>query len=1131
MHLTQGRLINLKCLGYNRNTMVFMPMGFKINFSSDANRRRLHEVNGYLPEDIPLLESFRILENGEPINDINLRPEDYRNFINWLGKGPQKPIPDVVLRILCHYKSVVKAATADVNNTDGMRLKQTNLIKTIEELIKGGDDNIDPDLMCLDGGAPQRADVINDDCCNDLRNRLTVLAELVRTRMGSDEGETLRGLLNGITEQLRNQVNNPAPQGECLNANFQRTVIDLLTSIDYALDHSINLIGELRTIIEEGFDQLSYLIHGVGNAANAHLEPQSPSSIEPEPRSPNYSVNTSIANATNINSLVDNLNAKIGELTGILSILKPAEGSTEEFNSLQTYLKTKFDSVIDAIQSKVLPPPDFSQLQRRIEDLFSNMVTNITDRITASSEGVANPELINLLKELKSKPAIEQADITRLETLINNLPKPPEDVSRNIDEIKTLLRASQPVSLEAIRQLIQTQPALKEADKANIRALLEEIQGKQDYTQVLQQILEKPSPPAIDAIKVAITADLTQGILADMRSDIAEGMEDLKRNIDLANKNIQSILGRKKPRVDLAGLGDKAVAKFAEAEREVEEGLRRLKEMNANTASANAMEELERNVIKLRVAAKLHAEQAEELYALNSNISSASAEGNMNLPTVNALQAPPESTLSESSEKPSYSAPLKPSAEGLPQGWNINGPDEEGNYWYVNKTSGASSWNRPLVGGATKGNTRRVKKVSVDQSLNELNTELSGFRKKISLKRRTNSNTKNALETQIADFKAQLTACEAELTLLKQSVSSSSATVDGKEAEASRLMEKITQLKKIIVKVIGEGKENAQFEPLIDAHMKAFSDLATERDALEESLRKLTTDCATKDAQIRTLEAEFLTQKTLLGQLHAQLAGAGTNATAIAELRGKLADCERKQAEIAGQKVTLEDEATDLRTRLAEARVKLTELEKIKAVIKAKVTGEVPDNMIERSINSYLRDNKSELARLEDENARLATEGGRLRGLLAQKEGEITRLTSAVALAPSTADKARAERELAECKDAYARLKAERDEIDNMNRQITMELETYRQRDTGQGAYPLTERPVGQPTQPQIPSYMRSTAASKGRMDVAQGQLNQLYGKGTKGASGVNYNARAQRRRGGRRTRKGVRLPTEQHRS
>ena len=177
--------------------MVFMPMGYVIDKSEKAKFDRNKSKKGYLPKDVPLLESFRILKDGKPVTGLPLDPEHYRNFIDWLANGPPQPVPPVALRILCHYKTVVEDAKDDINTTDGMRLKQDNLIKTIEELIKGGDDNKDADAMCLTGGAAGQGAPATSDCCEEIKpvigemneklDELGTKAELdeIKTTMGT----------------------------------------------------------------------------------------------------------------------------------------------------------------------------------------------------------------------------------------------------------------------------------------------------------------------------------------------------------------------------------------------------------------------------------------------------------------------------------------------------------------------------------------------------------------------------------------------------------------------------------------------------------------------------------------------------------------------------------------------------------------------------------------------------------------------------------------------------------------------------------------------------------------------------------------------------------------------------------
>ena len=80
------------------------PMGLAINNSKKAKKERLTCGKGYLEEDIPLLESFGIFENGVPTSDLKLHPEDYRTFIDWLDVGPVYPVPRVAQKVLCTYR-------------------------------------------------------------------------------------------------------------------------------------------------------------------------------------------------------------------------------------------------------------------------------------------------------------------------------------------------------------------------------------------------------------------------------------------------------------------------------------------------------------------------------------------------------------------------------------------------------------------------------------------------------------------------------------------------------------------------------------------------------------------------------------------------------------------------------------------------------------------------------------------------------------------------------------------------------------------------------------------------------------------------------------------------------------------
>ena len=153
------------------------PLGLEIDKSSETINNRLSDPRGYVDSDIPLLESFKVLKDGKPPRDFKISPDDYRSFIDWLINGPAHPLPPVPLRVMCYYRMIIEKGMNDINTTDGMRLKQENLVKTIDEMIRGGDDNADPIMMCATGGAGQNTPT--GECCNEIK----IDIELIKTNL------------------------------------------------------------------------------------------------------------------------------------------------------------------------------------------------------------------------------------------------------------------------------------------------------------------------------------------------------------------------------------------------------------------------------------------------------------------------------------------------------------------------------------------------------------------------------------------------------------------------------------------------------------------------------------------------------------------------------------------------------------------------------------------------------------------------------------------------------------------------------------------------------------------------------------------------------------------------------------
>jgi len=157
-------------------------MGLSIENDPETLEQRASDPRGYANSDIPLLESFGILKDGKSPDALSLTPDDYRTFMNWLQNGPARPVPSgPPMRILCFYRESLKKSTEDFSTTDGHRLKQENLIKTIDEMLRDGDDNTDPMVMCASGGQPPPA---TSDCCDKLSTRFEQTETLISSYFG-----------------------------------------------------------------------------------------------------------------------------------------------------------------------------------------------------------------------------------------------------------------------------------------------------------------------------------------------------------------------------------------------------------------------------------------------------------------------------------------------------------------------------------------------------------------------------------------------------------------------------------------------------------------------------------------------------------------------------------------------------------------------------------------------------------------------------------------------------------------------------------------------------------------------------------------------------------------------------------
>lgn len=177
-----------------------LPLGLSIDQDVKSKTSRASDKRGYIDSDIPLLESFGILKNGKPPTDFYLSPDNYREFIDWLIEGTiEYPVDPLVLKILCYYRNKLGKGMDDIGTTDGNRLYQENIIKTINKMISGDDEKADATTMCASGGAPQ-APPPDSECCEEIKPKIDAISEAIeelKNKPAFDIKVELQKLLSG----------------------------------------------------------------------------------------------------------------------------------------------------------------------------------------------------------------------------------------------------------------------------------------------------------------------------------------------------------------------------------------------------------------------------------------------------------------------------------------------------------------------------------------------------------------------------------------------------------------------------------------------------------------------------------------------------------------------------------------------------------------------------------------------------------------------------------------------------------------------------------------------------------------------------------------------------------------------
>jgi hypothetical protein len=113
-------------------------LGHVINTDLEKMLARETSPTGHLDEDIPLLQSLRVMKKnkkgGEP--EYIGKSDEIKQFFRWAAGSEKYPLPPLVRRILCMRRFQLIAAMEALKTTDPMRTYERNAIAEIDRFLR-----------------------------------------------------------------------------------------------------------------------------------------------------------------------------------------------------------------------------------------------------------------------------------------------------------------------------------------------------------------------------------------------------------------------------------------------------------------------------------------------------------------------------------------------------------------------------------------------------------------------------------------------------------------------------------------------------------------------------------------------------------------------------------------------------------------------------------------------------------------------------------------------------------------------------------------------------------------------------------------------------------------------------------
>jgi len=537
-----------------------LTMGHSLKTNSETTKKRSEK--GYVDEDLPVLESFGLFKNGKPVPDFVLTNEEYSNFLNWLGNGPAKPIPAVGVKVLCFYKQKLSTGLKDYGITDGFRQKQKNLIKSIDEMLKDGDDTQNPGAICAKGGSSTPP---TSDCCESIKNDITTIKSLIE-ELKTATATQQKTNTTGQTEQTGTQQSEELGTAIRSVASMVQHVDDKTAQILEELTHARQ---DIQSIMTRSAQAVTTNTTNATNATNT-TNTTNTNKLQADYDQAQSDAETAREQATvateKLKAVLSNEESTSSQIQEAIEEAIKAKSDVEKHIAVANYiykLDASSSTNINVEQPNVISSAQqggrrtkktqvnlqkMQEAETKLDDLDATITTAMKKLLTKKATNQNVRGIIDSQKKALNAKSAELSQITDSLTALSGIVKELAQKAETLpesDNIKSKLEAAHKQIEELEQQTHSDEDSQKIIDElqSQIEGLKAEIEKQSGLTNIIDS--QKKALNAKSAELSQITDSLTA--LSEIIKELVQKAEELpasnniKTKLEFAHKRIEEL--------------------------------------------------------------------------------------------------------------------------------------------------------------------------------------------------------------------------------------------------------------------------------------------------------------------------------------------------------------------------------------------------------------------------------------------------------------------------------------------------------------------------------------------------------------------------------------------------------------